>query len=832
MIRYFRQQIDSIFWSHVVRALLDDWTKAKRYEPFFVTVFKESSFEVHGRLKQEVNSQDMLLRYLQERFTYFKSVVQDDALISSVEGEVLALKQHIQKSSCLPQTTREFGLDRIGMQKEVQIQVEQERETEVALENDIDLEMQRYQTNLANHAINTQPRMSLKAFKGYIDDVKKVKPKSVIALQDQLAKYRYGTRFQREYYQKIFYEPIFGTQEYFFPYNGDILPVFHPQHRPPNHILVVRTMFGVRFLLLSTFQAGFARTHLELGYAKGEFQDVWLAQPDGSLLIDGLKPFPREDAMCMQGLFEIQILSGDVHRLIRKEGAFKNWMALGDGSCKKRFLRMHVAGDSAKRKTLERFFKICEESSDNGIQGEQDALKWIPKTPVCAKVALPDQVARLHEHFVRFLGIDSQSQDRLMQKACEIIALDPRVPSDPERFTQMQFFRLAPWQIPHLVPEQMQWLPLEKVKHLATKEQMYRDHNGTPKYYLNEEQVKRLTKEQAHLIPYIDPKYYSLLCLPEHIRQVPLCHVGRVNRACFDFLTDEQIHNIPKGIDLTNAFSDPSKYGCLHGNLFSNIPRDHVKHATVRQIAEIADPEIIATLQEFASGAMLQKWSNWVSSKMIPHLSEPCIKHLYSPQLPFVTPSQMEHLTKEQVKCLPGDMTKDLPGVQVQYLDGAQLPYLVKSQLSYVTQSQMEHLTKEQVKCLPGDMIKDLPGVQVQYLKDVQMRYLEKSQVSYVVQSQLKHLTTKGQIREVSFWRVQHLTRDQLRKRSWSQFVLYTLAVLALGVASSIVACVAFLSLVPLILRFARPDLGKKVIAKIQANPKRLYRYFKVYLAA
>ena len=84
-------------------------------------------------------------------------------------------------------------------------------------------------------------------------------------------------------------------------------------------------------------------------------------------------------------------------------------------------------------------------------------------------------------------------------------------------------------------------------------------------------------------------------------------------------------------------------------------------------------------------------------------------------------------------------------------------------------------------------------------------------------------MKTNQQVQKVNFGKVRHLTRDQLRQRSWGQFLVYAVGVITLGLVGSIVALIAYMTIVPIELLLG----GKSIKGVVDESARHLYNFLK-----
>lgn len=384
MERYFRQQIDSIFRSYTVNDLvlsiseMDDElalaTKIETYEPFFVTTMRTEPYLVHGKLKDEVDTKQMLISLLDTKFENFKKIISDQSIIDNVAKEVDEMRKHIRNATCLSKLSK-GETSEIGLQQTVEVQVE----TQTEVETEVDLELKRYEM-----VPITEPREETKPTeKDLLDWIahlqNNIPVDDPIPLKKQLKKYNYGILDEHVPYEDVFNEAIYGTGQFFYSCKGgDALPVFHRLQRPGKQILAVETTNGFKWLMLSEHEANAVKKHLyKLYHDKNKAVDrVWLIQPDGTLFADHAEhaKFPIDQESVKQGLLEINVFNGNADYLDRHTAELEPWIER-DSALKIRFLKLRTARERRNHMIIRSNRVVINADKDAAIAPNRHTFK-------------------------------------------------------------------------------------------------------------------------------------------------------------------------------------------------------------------------------------------------------------------------------------------------------------------------------------------------------------------------------------------------------------------------------------------------------------------------
>ncbi|HEX4840360.1 MAG TPA: DUF3638 domain-containing protein, partial [Rhabdochlamydiaceae bacterium] len=297
MPRYFKGQVDDIFDFYTTEQLINFFLNSTwqddpflelmdKGEPYFVHTLKDTLGEASQlRLKKEGDTKQGMknrLTHLAENFP-FRS---DD-----VDKEVAALHKHIDQAPLPP--TMKTKNENIGMANEVEAAIEaninneQEQHKAVEVDEEVETELQQYENIPASEYQPDSP-LSYDQFAQLIQQLSSPNPK-LTSLSQQLRKFKYTFKGKQQHYDKLFCEPIYGTESYFNSCKLT-LPVFHRLQHPPLQILVIQKEGKMRWLLLSEHESNSVKKQLEKH--PNQFKEVWLIQPDATPLSTADIPFP------------------------------------------------------------------------------------------------------------------------------------------------------------------------------------------------------------------------------------------------------------------------------------------------------------------------------------------------------------------------------------------------------------------------------------------------------------------------------------------------------------------------------------------------------------
>ena len=551
------------------------------------------------------------------------------------------------------------------MEQLIDLDVDYDISTEI--EKEIELEMMQYEYEI-NAPLRNEYPLELKQFKSIVTALK-TNPAHydrIIALKEQLNSYRYGINNKFNTYSEIFNEPIFGTESFFnICQQRFALPIFHRVQRPPKQILVVKSANGpLRWLLLSQHEAQSVQKHLVELYNEdpANFADVWLIQPDGSLLAKGagMQDFLKDEPQVLKGLLEINAFAGHVDYLDDESNRedTERWLAK-NAEDKIHYLKLKTFRQPAQQQLLCTSAVIAQANDKNQsktlrtgthffckkrLQWEKDRQgNFRPEQAWKTKLlSNTKDIGNLNSYFVPFLGLDPDGLDDETKQALQELEKTEHLTGEAlrsraEELTQRQFNSLSAFQCAHLTPQQMRWLPVKKIAFLALPEQIHRkltNPDGSIKldYLLNAEQVKGLEESQSHLIPFVNPDYYRSFDQPWQIQSIPDQFLSRMKPEQGYMLSVKQIKALttelckdptqdPTFFNAMMKSLTPDQLSWIPGPLLEKIPVELLIHVKEPQIKEITSPELISKLETIAASTGIipeGTWTGWISPDMVP----------------------------------------------------------------------------------------------------------------------------------------------------------------------------------------------------------------------
>lgn len=668
MPRYFKGQVDDIFDFYTTEQLINFFRGSAwqddsflelmdKGEPYFVHTLKDTLGESSQlRLKKDGDTKQGMknrLTHLAKNFP-FRS--------DKVDKEVAALHKHIEQAPLPP--TMKTKNENIGMANEVEAAIEaninneQEQHKAVEVDEEVETELQQYENIPASEYRPDSP-LSYDQFTDLVRELSSPNP-TLTSLSQQLRKFKYTFKGKQQQYDKLFCEPIYGTESYFNSCKLP-LPVFHRLQRPPHQILVIQKEGKMRWLLLSEHESNSVKKYLEKN--PNQFKEVWLIQPDATPLATTATPFPAEEDPVLKGLVEINIFNGNADWLGHYEKNLEPWL-VGDFDLKLHFLKLRTARDPRQRQILAylpSILKMTYEHQDVDLKSNHMVFSkraerelayaqgtYTPQSKVETKLLNTLKIiGKLSPQAIPDLGIDPTKQDAATQEALK--ELKKRHPQANEEelaalafsHSQMQLKYLRKHQIPELTYDQVQWLHSDNFCHLKHSHQLMRTNDKKIEYSLKKKSdISYLEPEQGYLIPSINPDFYSELTEKQHIEHVPPEHVDKINPKYTCHLKPNQIKQGIKTVTLLNKFKEaflPQDWKNVHGNLLQEIPAQYVIKS---HIEEINDPFIIQKFDAIAPSTHLSQWTSWLTEKQVPHLL-PTQTRL----IPHINPQHYKYLT-------------------------------------------------------------------------------------------------------------------------------------------------------------------------------------------
>jgi hypothetical protein len=800
MPRYCKMQIDDPFRFYAVEKLVQSFLKPwdeshfldlmDKGEPYFVKTMKDDLYAQFGRIPKREPSKPAMknrLTDLEQKYPFPSP---------ELTQEIVALKQHIEKIPLPPHM--EIQCEGLGMENEVEaavevdVNVEQEQQKAVEVDQNIELELLGYENLEPSEYLSDQP-ISYESFLALVKGLSSKKPPPFTSISGQLKKFKYGFQNKTKHYDKIFSEPIYGTESYFNSCKFT-LPVFHRLQRPPTQILVVQGEGGVRWLLVSEHEGHSIKKHLK-NYPDKE--KIWLIQPNGTPLAP-TTPFPLEQEHddILRGLLEINAFNGNADWLGYYEHYLAPWL-IGDFELKLEFLKLRTARHPHQRQILAYLPSILkmnqnqaiDQTSNRMIFSERAAKElqfsaevYTPSSVKEAKLLVSmRKIERLSDTDVRHLGINPAKKDLNTQDALKELKARYRGADEIEFFahvanhskTQIKYLRNA--QVQYLLGEQLQWIHLDQVPHLRFAHQIMQDQE----YFLTQEQLLRLTPEQADLIPFVNPAYYGALTLPAHIKQVPPQHVDKIQANYGYCLTQKQIGEGITTSELLKKYCSaflPTQWAHVDPKLALEMPPEEVtdhqfQHLTAQQV-----PHLTA-------------WH----ARGIPHIKPAHYRLITSPELvqkippahlDKINPSYQGRLTSTQIQ--DGIVTAELLHRFSSSFNDADWQY-VKGK--WIRDIPPEKVTEQHIHQVEDPaLIQSLHDIAP--AEDLRVRWigwLKKSQLSFLADAQLGYLRDSELISSLSFWKsVTCLAPEQLQYRTYWQRAMHVTTLCFLGTLSKI----------------------------------------------
>jgi len=413
-------------------------------------------------------------------------------------------------------------------------------------------------------------------------------------------------------------------------------------------------------------------------------------------------------------------------------------------------------------------------------------------------------------------------------------------------FTQTQIQSCPDSFVKYLTPEQVSLISQQQVKRLRGETQVQAIEEQSLFIYLENAQLKWISDAQ---IEWVLPKHVpglssnQLLVLKALKKEAKWPKFqDKISREQVVQFDSTELIDLLTADQITRLLSDEKQVSFLKEEWqIKACPAHLVQFLDNAQISQIS-PQQAAFLQ----GAEQVK-SCPISAEHVAALQKQHFLHLTDVQMSLLTETQIEQmdnvqeanrLTPQQLLHVKPELAKEFDANFVEKLNKAgksasRLLKGLKPELIHLITNRdaIQELTQEQVDKLSLDQIHNFPKKHplLGRINRDQLQQLKVEKISDLPVKQLCHLEKPEHIHAVSFWKIKHLTRDQLRQRTWGQFIAYTVGVVVLGVAASIVALVAYMSLIPLAVQLSHPKKGKLMTKQLKLNPKRLYNYIQIF---
>jgi len=375
------------------------------------------------------------------------------------------------------------------------------------------------------------------------------------------------------------------------------------------------------------------------------------------------------------------------------------------------------------------------------------------------------KLIELNINWVKYLGIDYDLRKEDPTKAAveklqaknpakygdNLEADTPAIRKAFQEVTRNHFKNMRPFQVGHVTPQQLKWLPVSKVAYLKQAGQICTvGADGTKTYLLNKTDYDNAEKNEdknwvklmldkfmelpTHpaapaLVPGIDPAMYKAFTKSWQIEAVPDESLIKIDENCGNLLTENQIiylikKELPKDANL--QFFDKLFPKISQSILTKLATNPECRENLQRYVANMKEDS--ARIQN-CSNALVQflREKQLLSIKIgqVVYLVKGQFVPLYTLKLDKNYANQEPNWTAIQAKITP---------VQIKTFDTTEL-------INLLTGKQIkESLEKNQVPLLDKDHVKDCPDKHVPELSKDQFEYVELTQIPYIGPNQVKYL--------------------------------------------------------------------------------------------
>ncbi len=861
---YYYDQIENLFrqivFNQIIKLLtnktsiqeIQAWMQ--KLTSFYTRSANDPPYKAVGRLSQETNVKNFLIKHLTNRLNLFKQQVDDKDLKDLATREAEALNQHILSSQVLPKTrVMDAGVQKDTEIEEAQVESDTDKEAEVVAEQErlanltihaeIKTERDIY-SKKSNGRIKTEKKLDSSDFDKLVQKLKDPSFQSTtccLSVSEQMQKYNY----QKDYSAAFKDSDLFGTPN-FFHTTDQVLSFFHHLQRPFSQILVV----GNRFCFVSETEASDIREFLTKAYLEKKNENVWLIQPNGLTLVDSPKPPPLDDLTFKDLLLKAHALAGDTTYLIKEGPSTDKWLHT-NRDIKLRFLRLHTCSDTHKKETFENFLSM------------QQAIltKTISTTSICQK-----RMERLKNVKGDILISSQEEAEKLpAHYISQLTGLS--IPF----LSREQLQHLQGSQVPYVGHSQISALPPHLVKYIERVDQIMKDDQCQ----LTETQISELGYHQKDFIPFIPTTYYRNFTKAWQVRAIPFEKRKDIPENLLFLLNETDLRNITKNPEAYRNVALNTPIRMIHGNCLDLFPVDQLKDVSKLHIQEIDRRELIAQLEVIAQKGSIEKgkWTAWINLNMIDFISEEQVQYLTQEQIPrcpnqFVpklTEDQIQHIFSTQVKWLtgenqiqhcPNNLVCQLTEDQIQHISSTQVkwlteenqiqhcpyslvPYLEQAQIKYISENQVIHLKgAAQIQACPNSLVDALSPQQFNNLTSLQISYLTRNQINKIetpdVLAKLPYekfaeIKERAIIQKVPFSKVQYLTKEQLQQRTWGQNITYVVAEISLTIISFVIIPPTYLFAIPFSKLFLNDITTQNIQKFVWDHPNRFFKLLKIH---
>jgi hypothetical protein len=815
--RYFKAHIGAIFRFYaeeeMIKCFLDQpWEEnhflrlMDKTEPYIVQK-TDDNLKPFARVSKMAHCKPALknrLNQMEENFPFPSP---------ELKAGVADLTDHIENA---PLPLEMETVDLLGSENEIEAAVEvdinvaQEQQKEVEVDELTETELQLYENIEPTDYLPDQP-ITYTEFLSQIETLKSLQP-ALTLLSQQLKKFKYGLKNKPKPYDKIFSEPIYGTEN-FFNTCQSTLPVFHRLQRPPTQVVCVKVGHQMRWLLVSERQGNSIRSHLK---NHPELNDVWLIQPDGSSLASTKNPFPynESNSQLLKGLLEINVFNGNADWLGYYEHHLAPWL-VGDFDLKLDFLKLRTARHPHQRTILAylpSILKITNTSHHSDLKTnhmlfsertERELRRlegnFIPKGAVETKLLTKlEEIEQLVHTSIPDLGIDCAKKDQATEEALKKLkaefmqAKEDEIARIATEHSIQQFKHLPDSKIQYITFDQIKWLHESKVSHLKHPSQIMRKNLDKVEFAIGANHIPHLDQAQGHLIPSINPELYHLLTYKSHIEHVPPQHISKIEGKYAGFLTPTQIKQGVNTKEILAKFKAqflPSQWQHLHGHLIEHIPADSVIES---HIQDITDPQLLQSLYTLAQTDERRKqWSSWLQPSQIPSIDPAFIPFLtQESHIQAVAPAyldKIDNLYKSKITT-----AQVAQGITTTTLLNTFKPHLTEIHWSSIPSSLIAHIPPDKVT---QTHIQSLPTPS--HISSLHQDYFTKY-IGWLKADQIPQLTDQKMIQALPTWKALcYLTPGQLKHRTLFQNTVHTIALYIFGYMAIIALAIKVVLLFP-----------------------------------
>jgi hypothetical protein len=375
----------------------------------------------------------------------------------------------------------------------------------------------------------------------------------------------------------------------------------------------------------------------------------------------------------------------------------------------------------------------------------------------------------------------------------------------------------------------------------------------------------------------------------EHIeeRQVPLLNSEKLIQYCpghlvsklnpiaqIPFISHEQLNLVTEEQVAGLSNEQLLKLSQLKGEGWSQW-RHHIAAVQIKNFDRVELLELLA--EDQLQGIEEKQVSFLTSEKLVQNCPERLLNKLNDEQFKRISIKQIQQLKKEQLIRLKKEQACHLLPTQIRQIDTQKEVALLEiSQWIHLSALGIQALTNQQLVLLQNtpdlySKIKLIPPKRLYLINSTEasthviedqldrmesnvnnlqpesplwpkinikerVAHLAVDKFRYLNDDALKHVEGKERIQTIPFGKVRFLTREQLKERSWKQFLIYAIGVTLLAVIFAPIVFIAYLSLAGF--SGAQKCLTNKKDFSFQVSlqndmtspAKALYRLFEIYL--